>query len=444
MDKIVIPDASFDFKELSLGHPTPTQGGAYFTQLLYNNKPLYIQTTKSKTKQGLVKHGKKYSCDLMFDNSSGDLINWFENIEVTCQKLLLSKSTAWFASTLESSDVENNFNSIIRIYKSGKFYLIRTIIKNTLQNEPSIKIYNEDEISLPIDKITTDTNIVSILEITGIKFTTKTFQIDICLRQIMVLDDEPTFENCLFKTNKVKTIPDNQTQDNNIELDEQNIYLDESTVISTMFNDSSNCLVENTDDTIIEDESIYLRNITDDKDIDEITLDEQTLDEQTIDNAVLDNQYLDNSALDNQGLDNPALDNQGLDNPDLDNQGLDNPALDNQGLENPYLIHNELKENSNIVFDTEELVDDYNDVKEVDLNIDNSLETITLKQPNQVYFELYKTAREKAKLAKRNALISYLEVKNIKRTYMLDNLNDSDSEFDAEIDEVSESELDCL
>ena len=52
--------------------------------------------------------------------------------------------------------------------------------------------------------------------------------------------------------------------------------------------------------------------------------------------------------------------------------------------------------------------------------------------------------RAKAKLAKRNVIVAYLEAKNIKKTYMLDNLNDSDSDFDAEIEEVSESELDDL
>ena len=52
--------------------------------------------------------------------------------------------------------------------------------------------------------------------------------------------------------------------------------------------------------------------------------------------------------------------------------------------------------------------------------------------------------RNKAKIAKKNAIISYLEAKNIKKTYMLESLNDSDSDFDAEIDEVSESELEGL
>ena len=80
---------------------------------------------------------------------------------------------------------------------------------------------------------------------------------------------------------------------------------------------------------------------------------------------------------------------------------------------------------------------------EVELTTDNSLETIVLKKPNQVYLELYKEARTKAKQAKKNAIISYLEAKNIKKTYMLD-IGDEDSDFDAEIDEVSESELELF
>jgi hypothetical protein len=67
-----------------------------------------------------------------------------------------------------------------------------------------------------------------------------------------------------------------------------------------------------------------------------------------------------------------------------------------------------------------------------------------LKKPNQVYFELYKEARNKAKIAKKNALLAYLEAKKIKKTYMIENLNDSDSDIDDEIDEVSESELEGL
>jgi hypothetical protein len=111
----------------------------------------------------------------------------------------------------------------------------------------------------------------------------------------------------------------------------------------------------------------------------------------------------------------------------------------------------ELVDNVSIDFEIEDL--NNNDVLEenskelqeldMDLKMD-TLEPLTLKKPNQVYFDLYKEARNKAKLAKKNAILAYLEAKNIKKTFMLDNLNDSDSDFDNEIDEISESELEGL
>ena len=59
-NNIIEPNELFDFSGLSLSHPTGIQGGAYFTKIENNNKPLYIQTLKSVTRQGFVKTGKKY------------------------------------------------------------------------------------------------------------------------------------------------------------------------------------------------------------------------------------------------------------------------------------------------------------------------------------------------------------------------------------------------
>jgi len=98
----------------------------------------------------------------------------------------------------------------------------------------------------------------------------------------------------------------------------------------------------------------------------------------------------------------------------------------------------------NLIDDIEENNDSLKELNNNDLNLDKNDLSITLKKPNQVYFELYKEARNKAKQAKKNAILAYLEAKNIKKTYMLENINDSDSDFDAEIDDVSESELDGL
>ena len=375
METIIEPNESFDFSKLSLAHPVGIQGGAYLTKIEYNKKPLYIQTSKSQTRQGFVKTGKKYYCDLMFDKNSEQLIHWFENLEEKCQKLIFEKRDTWFQNSLEESDIETAFNSTIRIYKSGKFYLLRTNIKNDHNNLPSIKIYNEKETPLTMDDVNTETELISILEIQGIKFTSRNFQIEIELKQSMVLDNEPIFENCLIKTSR-------KIQTSEVPIIENAKTLDEEIKIDEALEDN-----KETENTILEENN----------------KDSNVLEELEPIDIIIDNE-------EEQKDENISLD-------------LEIEELNEDIVENP----DELKEVNNL-----------------DLSLENSLETMQLKKPNQVYFELYKEARNKAKNAKKNALLAYLEAKNIKKTYMIENMDDSDSDIDAEIDDVSESELEGL
>jgi hypothetical protein len=402
-NNIIEPNDDFDFSKLSLGHPNGIQGGAYFTKILYNNNPLYIQTNKSLTRQGFIKTGKKYYCDLMFDNNSEILIRWFENLEEICQKLIFDKSESWFQNSLEKNDVETAFNSILRIYKSGKYYLLRTYIKNTINNEPSIKIYNENEVPLTINDINTETKLISILEIQGIKFTSRNFQIEIELKQSMVLDDEPIFNNCLIKTSK-KNI-DNHTN-----------------------------TLETKLDNIKNNDNYSLENFTKSKDFDIGAIKDSKDSNYNIDD---NNEYEKINGFINDFNDiNDTSDSNNINNTS-DINDTSNINDNNEVVSN--------KTENNIIMDFEDLNEDLKEV-DVNINLENNLETFTLKQPNQVYYELYKTAREKAKLAKKNAIIAYLEAKNIKKTYLLDNIDndDNDSNIDDEIDEVSESELEDL
>jgi len=376
MENIIEPNDSFDFSKLSLAHPTGIQGGAYFTKIEFNKKPLYIQTFKSLTRQGFVKTGKKYYCDLMFDKNSETLIHWFENLEERCHKLIYEKKDAWFQGNLEESDIETAFTPLIRIYKSGKYYLLRTNIKNNKDDIPAVKIYNEKEITLNINDITPETEIISILDIQGIKFTSRNFQIEIELKQIMVLDSDPIFDSCLIKTNKKNDKP--------LEEFIQPVSLQESSIDEQPLNGDLNNLIG------------------------EIKI-EQPVVEKNEPNIL-------------ETLDTLE-----------DILQTDEPKEENISIEFEDLIE-----------DIEENNDDLREINNDDLNLDKNDSSLTLKKPNQVYFELYKEARNKAKQAKKNAILAYLEAKNIKKTYMLENINDSDSDFDAEIDEASESELEGL
>ncbi len=68
-------------------------------------------------------------------------------------------------------------------------------------------------------------------------------------------------------------------------------------------------------------------------------------------------------------------------------------------------------------------------------------DSIVLKNPNDVYHELYKKAREKAKQCRLAAIEAYLEAKQIKTKYMLfDEDNDSDGFSDDLSDNISDDE----
>ena len=84
------------------------------------------------------------------------------------------------------------------------------------------------------------------------------------------------------------------------------------------------------------------------------------------------------------------------------------------------------KENNEI----EEILED---IKFDDINKENEF---MLKNPDQIYLEIYKEARQKAKQMKKAAISAYLEAKHIKDKYMIFGLEDSSDEED--VKEISE------
>jgi len=361
---ILEPNERFDFSLLGLGQPSSIQGGAYFTKLQYNEKPFYIETPKSLTRQGFVKNGKKMVVDLMFDNTNEEFIHWIENLETKCQELIHEKGDSWFQNKLEMNDIESAFNSPMKIYKSGKFYLVRVNVKmNYSTNNPYIKIYNENEVPLSIDDVNVETNVISILEIQGIKFTTRSFQIEIEVKQMMVLNTYEIFESCVIK-HKVK-MNDNKDQEN------------------SLANEETNDVVN-----LVNDEKTEVDKIMLDGNIGEDKLSDSVIEKEEVDKTIEREETIEMMA---------------------EKEETEKTIEKEDTIE---------KEETNPLDDFE--------LTEVHLDNLENLETIQLKKPNQVYYEIYKEARKRAKEAKKNAMIAFLEAKNIKKTYMLEDLDDSD------------------
>jgi hypothetical protein len=200
-NNIIEPVLDYDFSKVQLGIPVSHPNTTFVSRIFLNNKPLYIQTPKCTTKNGIVKSGKKIYCDLMFSRDDSIFIDWVTNLEVKCQSLIFNKSESWFDTEYTRDDIDAAFSSPFKIYKSGKhFYLMRVNIK------PTMKIYNDLNVEVSFDDINENVTMITVIEFYGIKFTSRNFQIEVELKQSMIVSNDEFLGNCFINKPVVQPI----------------------------------------------------------------------------------------------------------------------------------------------------------------------------------------------------------------------------------------------
>ena len=199
MDTLKTPNDKFDFSNMILNTPISLNGGNHFIKYKIDDEPLYIQAPKCRLKQGIVKASKRMYCDLMFTNDDAVFINWIERLETFSQKKIFENREKWFETVLEENDIEQSFAPTMKIFKAGKFYTLRVSIP-TLLGQSVLKIYDEDENIVEIENIKENDTVLTALEIQGVKCSARSFQIEIELKQMLILKENNIFEKCILNS----------------------------------------------------------------------------------------------------------------------------------------------------------------------------------------------------------------------------------------------------
>ena len=384
MENIIDPTDSFDYELINLDNPTPVQGGCFFTKLNCGEKklPLYLQLPKCRSKQGICKttSSKKFFIDLIFNSYENSLITWFENFENRCRELIFEKKDNWFQSEMDLDDIESHFNSCMKTYKSGKYIVIRCYIPNnkTIRKNYCL-IYDENENILNIDDVKENLEIIPLIAIEGIKFSSKSFQIEINVPQIMVLKMPEEIKTGFLINKKSKNNDIIETSDEKEEIKEANkdISIDNKNTLEEVVDLEKN--IDNQSLEIVRD-----LKVTDNT--------EEIKKLENIEDKDESNKLNNSSELEETG------------ELEIVDANIDNIELENE---------NSLKELDISL--------------EKDITLENDDENpITLKKPNDVYLEIYKNARERAKKMRQAAVEAYLEAKNIKNKYLLDDILSED------------------
>ena len=377
MDHILEPNAQFEFSNLTMVSPTALSGGVYFIRILTKDQtPVYIQSPKCTTKQGIIKTNKKMHSDLVFKHENESFLEFWESMESYCQKKLYEYKEKWFDSDLSEDDIENSFTPITKSYKSGKFFIIRVNIPIRL-GKSNLKIFDENENDLSLDRITDSTNMMTIMELQGIRCTSRNFQLEIELKQVMVMNDVNLFEKCIFARPGVKTLAKEQHE----EIPEETAILPESSKSDMDLSDEKPALIpESGYDTMGEEDPTS-------------TLDDLVIEE----------------------------------SPDEYTETPEQMKMEEESVEEipiPESSSNNLEDLCEVNFDSAE-----------------NLEEITLKNQNDIYYEMYQEAKKKARIARDLAITSYLQAKQIKTNYLMENDTDDD-DLETEESELNKLELD--
>ena len=242
MNNIVNIDEKFE--NLVLHTPKAIQGGnAYIANLSLRDAPVIFQTPKCKSKKGIHRTNKQIYTDLLFTDHNYTFLNWIQSLEQKVRELIYEKRGTWWGGDddeeLSLDDIEHNWMNIIKPYK--KQYLIRSYFpKNIKTYSRAVSIYDNEENELSIDSVVGNSNLITILELGGLKFSSTYFHLELNVRQVMVMKDKELFNKCLIKINKTKTYK----EDTNFKIDE-----DES--IEEMEDDDGD---DNEDDTLLQNE----------------------------------------------------------------------------------------------------------------------------------------------------------------------------------------------
>ena len=242
---IIQPDDNFNFNSLTLSTPLSIQGGAFFTKLTKDSNDLYIQSPKCSTKQGFVKSGKKVHSDLLFDKSNEIFIQWIENLETKMVELIYEKREKWFQEEIDYDDIENAFSNTLKSYKSGNYNAMRVMVDSPRMLQASnIVIYDQQEKKLTMDNINSTSSLITILQVHGVKFTAKSFQIYIQIKQCMII------QNNIFNTCKIKL---NNTKNESEMIEKVSLSLNKNEENSDNDEESNEDITEEKEEEIIKD-----------------------------------------------------------------------------------------------------------------------------------------------------------------------------------------------
>jgi hypothetical protein len=387
---------ALDSAALATPKPYPNQTGLYLTSLhIDGDKTLCLQLPACKLKTAVSASSKNKQVELLYDRKGNETVNeCLEQIMFVCQQHIYNQKEKWFQSEFTMDDLDNMMQPIVKLGKGGSKCSVKATIVTKAGVDKTMG-YTPQNGTVDIETLDVSHEFIPLLAIDGIKFTSKTFEVELRLMQFMMLTSFSQTNMCKIKTpgsNKhavavaaaaVETTP--------VEIANATVELDAAPIDTAsvdIVDPASSASIENVETASVEPAPAQAP----------VTASVEPA-QATVEPSV-----------------EPAQ-------APVEPAPID-PAPVETALAAPAPAS-------------------VPELQEIELTIDTvpPEETVHLKQPNEVYYDIYRKARQKAKELRRLAMTAYLEANEIKTRFMLDDLDDESDEDELD-DESSQGSQD--
>ena len=216
---------NLDNETLSFSKPEKVRN-IYYSKILNNDKPLFIQTNKleilSNTKE---LNDKDPSIEFKISNQNLDFYDFLNKLD---SKLILKtfhNSKDWFGKEIPLETIDDMYKRLLKPIQKNKMPNIRFKLPQ-VNNKILTKIYNQNKKFLDIKEVNNNIDAILILHIRGIKFMKQHYICDIYISQMKIFEVNNNYmisNDCLIN-NENESDEDIIDEENyNKKLEEENV-----------------------------------------------------------------------------------------------------------------------------------------------------------------------------------------------------------------------------
>lgn len=198
----IIKYNEIDMKKINYHNPEK-QGGYYYSSISYQNKPLYIQTSKMSCRNTLSECLSKTTTHLDTETMNHDFsfYDFLLNLDEKNIKETFRNNQTWFQKEIPLDLIDDMYKRLSKGVKKDSKPTFSFKVP-VMKDKPQCSIFDHNKYCIDHQKIVPQTDVILILHIRGLKFLKSTYYCDCYISQIKAFVSKEkqysVFDQCMI------------------------------------------------------------------------------------------------------------------------------------------------------------------------------------------------------------------------------------------------------